>query len=544
MSMADEPPATVATVHRGRWPGLVWALPLAALLIAGWLALRALTHLGVTVTLTVPTADGVRTGDTHVTYNGLEIGSVSGIALAPDGRNIDLTLRIDAAQRSLLRTGTRMWVVGANPSITNIASLRAAVAGPSIGVAPGPGEPARHFTAIPDAPVIPPGTPGRMVRLVADDLVSITPGTSIYTHGVQVGSITAIRPLETGGFEVEGFVRAPFAGLVTRSSHFWDANAFQITRTAGGLQARLTSPAIAALGGVLFETPVGAVDRSPAPSGARFHLYPDSGSAAAAAVGPETLYQIDLAGDVGGLQPGAPVLLRGYTVGRVVEARFLFDPSAGVIRTPVTIALDGTRLHVSPTRAEVDTLVARLAERGLRASLTQSPPLVGAYLVTLEPGAGRPTRLRPGSPYPWLPAAPANDLAGTAGRILAKVDALPLAQIGGNLRAITANLSRLTGSPELNDSLHHLDAALTTLDRTAQQAGPKVGPLIDSLRQTADQAQAAAGAAGKLLGGGGGQDADLPAAVRQLTEAARAIRSLTDYLGRHPEALLRGKKEK
>jgi hypothetical protein len=37
----------------------------------------------------------------------------------------------------------------------------------------------------------------------------------------------------------------------------------------------------------------------------------------------------------------------------------------------------------------------------------------------------------------------------------------------------------------------------------------------------------------------------LPAAVRQLTEAAGSIRSLTDYLGRHPEALLRGKaKEK
>ena len=39
------------------------------------------------------------------------------------------------------------------------------------------------------------------------------------------------------------------------------------------------------------------------------------------------------------------------------------------------------------------------------------------------------------------------------------------------------------------------------------------------------------------------QDADLPSAIRQLTEAARSIRSLTDYLSRHPEALLRGKKE-
>jgi hypothetical protein len=34
---------------------------------------------------------------------------------------------------------------------------------------------------------------------------------------------------------------------------------------------------------------------------------------------------------------------------------------------------------------------------------------------------------------------------------------------------------------------------------------------------------------------------DLEALVEELSEAARSIRVLTDYLERHPEALLRGK---
>jgi paraquat-inducible protein B len=35
---------------------------------------------------------------------------------------------------------------------------------------------------------------------------------------------------------------------------------------------------------------------------------------------------------------------------------------------------------------------------------------------------------------------------------------------------------------------------------------------------------------------------DLPRLMRELTEAARSVRGLADYLDRHPEALLRGRK--
>jgi paraquat-inducible protein B len=46
-----------------------------------------------------------------------------------------------------------------------------------------------------------------------------------------------------------------------------------------------------------------------------------------------------------------------------------------------------------------------------------------------------------------------------------------------------------------------------------------------------------------MLGGEGGDEAGgLPETIRQLNEAARSIRTLTDYLDRHPEALIRGKR--
>jgi paraquat-inducible protein B len=54
--------------------------------------------------------------------------------------------------------------------------------------------------------------------------------------------------------------------------------------------------------------------------------------------------------------------------------------------------------------------------------------------------------------------------------------------------------------------------------------------------------QALASSANALVSGDGStQDASLPGTLRQLTDAARALRSLADYLGRHPEAIIRGK---
>lgn len=544
----DAPRRTEAIVHRGRWPGLVWAIPLAALLIVVWLGLRAVTQRGETVTLDVPTADGVRTGDTHVTYNGLEIGAVSGIALAPDGEHIRLTMHVNKASAGLFRERTQLWVIGAQPLLNDIRTLRAALTGPSIGVVPGAGAPRRAFVA-PAYPLIgTPGTKGMHYRLIARDLVSITPGTSIFTHGIQVGAVQSVTPRGSDDFLIDAFVREPFTRLVTRSTHFWDAAAFQLTRGAGGLQARLTSPSIAALGGISFETPPYAPDRTPAPAGSAFTFYADAGSADAAPVGLAVPYQLALGGDVGGLVPGAPVQLRGYTVGRVTGTDFRFEPATGAIATPVTISLDAARLHVAGSHDAVDAMMSALARRGMRARLAQSPPLVGSYSIALDidahAGAGR---LRPGSPYPFLPAAGGSggDLAGEAGLLLNRFNAIPIEQIGRNVRALTANLARVTGSPKVTDSLDHLDRALTTLDRTIQGAAPQIGPTVTSLREAAASAKTAAAAASELMGGGGGaQDADIPAAVRQLTEAARALRSFSDYLSRHPEALIKGRKEK
>ena len=112
------PPRTLARETRGRWPGLVWALPIAALLIVGYLGLQAIAHQGVDIVVTFDSAADAKPGDTQVIYKGLSVGRVTKVALSPDRKHIDMTLRMDPSLKPVLLSGTQFWLVGANPSLT------------------------------------------------------------------------------------------------------------------------------------------------------------------------------------------------------------------------------------------------------------------------------------------------------------------------------------------------------------------------------------------------------------------------------------------
>jgi ABC-type transporter Mla subunit MlaD len=134
------------------------------------------------------------------------------------------------------------------------------------------------------------------------------------------------------------------------------------------------------------------------------------------------------------------------------------------------------------------------------------------------------------------------DLETKAGAILDRVDAVPIMQIGDNVRTATARIKALVQSPDIDRTLAQVDDATAGIDTAVKQASPQIGPLIEKLRQTADHADSAVGQANRIIGGDpSSQDADLPSALRQLTRAARALRDLADELERRPESLVKGR---
>jgi paraquat-inducible protein B len=538
----------------GRWPGVVWAVPIAALIVVSYLGFQALAQQGIDVVVTFDAAHGARAGDTPVVYKGVRIGRVTRIQVSKDVRHVDMTLRLEPRTRDALRDGAKFWMIGAEPSLTDLSSLSAVVSGVSIGAAPGTGAPQRHFIGLDAPPPVPPGETGSYYLLDGEGLGGMRVGAGVYFQGLEVGRVTRVTLEPPTGFKLTVFVRTPYDRLVKPDSLFYSVRGLEVRLNRTGLGASLGPGNSALVGGVEFNTPREAAGEPQSLSGASFRFYAERGDAEMGPTGPEVLYHATI-GDGGGLQAGAPVLLEGFPVGRVIGRTLTLDGETGAAAA-VQIAIAPERLGLqdevhagaafSPQewRRRTDVVLARLIRRGYRLRLSQSPPVLGPSaleLVRLDPAPPASARLAEGA-LPAAEAASLGSLVARADNLLRAAQSVPLGEIGRNLRSLTGRLDTLAGSPNVADSLTHLHAALANIDQITTDVRPHAGPLAIKLTQTADDLDKAAVAARRMLDGGGAPaDANLPDALKQITAAARALRTVADDLDRHPESVLKGK---
>ncbi len=544
-----------AARRRSRWPGLVWAVPLAALIIVGYLAIQALARRGEVVTVAFDHAGEAQPGETKVFYQGTLAGQLIDIVADPDGRRLDFKLRMRPEAKPGLNTNARFWLIGATPSF-DINSLKAVVEGVAIGYAPGEGgTPTRRFDGLDMAPQVLPGDHGTRYRLQARSLGPIRVGSALLFRGESIGKVTAVDFNGEAGFRLAVFVFEPYDALIKTNARFWKSSPLRLSFAGGGINANLAPASTILSGGIDLELPPGG-ESALSPAGSTFTLYSSENAARQGLSGPAVRFDFDFPAAAGDLREGAEVTLLGFPVGEVESARLAYETRTERPITKVTALLYPAQLdpsHPAPAtpadaqRAATATL-QRLIRSGYRARLRQTPALVGAQSIALLPvkGAARAELALDGA-NPRIPSAPGSadfeDIAAQADQILAKVNRLPIAAIGRNIEVVTDRLRRLAVSPQVTDGLTHLAAALKELDRSLAEVQPQIGPLMTKLNRAADEAAGIAASARQLLSGDGAAgDHSLPEAIGQLNQAARSIRALADYLNRHPEALIRGKR--
>lgn len=545
----DAAPRTRAELRRSRWPGWIWAVPIAAIAIVAWLGVRHFMQQGPSVTIVFPRAAGIEAGSTEVRYQGLKVGTVEAVELGEAREDFEVSVRFGREVDDLLREGTRFWLVGGGISLDNLSGLKTLVSGPYIEMTPGEGAETERFRGELQPPPVPPGAEGSRFLLRAEELGSLAPGAPVTYLGKEVGSVVETRLAESRrDFEIEIFLNAPHDALVGPGSRFWDAGGFRLSLSGGGLEAGLASPQALLNGRIAFETP-GPADAAQAGLPERFKLYPDHETAIAGTLDARP-YRLDLEGAVGALAVGQPVTFRGFVVGRVAETALRYDAEAGRLETPVTVEIDAARLG-APSGG-IEELVAR----GLRARLERRPPLVGAPVVTLtfDPDA-EPAQLAEaagGDGPPRIPTVASGGLDGltrSAQGALEDVRQMQLPQTARDIREAVGRAGELirhadqvVTSPELERSLANLDRALADVEAITSSAEGRVGPTLASLREAAAAARSAMQAAERLLGGtAGAAHRSLPGALEEIAGAARALRILAEYLERHPEALLQGR---
>ena len=169
----------------------------------------------------------------------------------------------------------------------------------------------------------------------------------------------------------------------------------------------------------------------------------------------------------------------------------------------------------------------KLVDNGLRAQLKTGNLLTGMLYVALDffPDAPKVKTDWSKNP-PVLATMPGtlDDLQASLASIARKLDQLPLADISADLRKALATLTNTLASAD------------KLVQRVDADIAPKATEVLEQVRKTLANVD-------HVLSDDSNLQQDLHETLREISRAAAALRALSDTLERHPESLLRGKKE-
>ena len=534
--MSDVPAAL--PVSKRRWAiSIVWLIPLVALLVGGWVAAHYLMARGPTISIEFANADGLEAGKTKVRYKEVDIGTVSAIAIAKDRSHVIVTAKMAKQADDLLVADTKFWVVRPRVTLNSISGLGTLLSGAYVGLDAGKSEESLYdFKGLEAPPPIPSDTPGRRFWLHADDIGSLYVGAPVYYRRVEVGSITSYKLDENGrGITLEIFVNAPYDKLVTTNARFWHASGIDVSVGSSGVTLNTESLTSIIVGGISFQAPEEARPAEAAKVDASFTLF-DNKAGALKLINQEVhSYILYFDESLRGLAPGAQVDFRGIPLGEVKSVSIEYDRTEKAVRFPVEIDIYPERMRsryrigapeMSAMERDPQALLDRMVARGFRAQLKSANLLTGQLYVALDFFPKAPKAKIDWNTKPVeLPTAPGalEDIQQTIGNIAAKLEKVPFDTLG----------------TDASRALKSLDSALKSADSTLKQVDKSVVP---ELRSTLEQARKTLANAEKTLSSDAPVQSDLRDALAEVSKTARTLQDLADYLSRHPESLLRGKK--
>jgi paraquat-inducible protein B len=220
------------------------------------------------------------------------------------------------------------------------------------------------------------------------------------------------------------------------------------------------------------------------------------------------------------------------TVGEVTGIHVEIDQSTKEINMLVDIRYYPERLRSRavgplPSLKEHEAVFSRMVEHGLRAQLKSGNLLTGQLFIGLDffPDAPK-AKINWATNPPQIPTTPGSmaELQATLTQIMKKLEKLPLDEVVADLR----------------QTVQTLDATLKSADKMVQRVDAEIVPEV---RATLEETRKTLGAAKQTLSADAPLQQDLRETLRELGRTAQSLRTLTDYLDRHPESLLRGKLE-
>ena len=274
-----------------------------------------------------------------------------------------------------------------------------------------------------------------------------------------------------------------------------------------------------------------------------------------------------------GLSEGAAVKFRGVPVGTVKQLMIRYNQPVNDVSMPVIIELQDNLLRQRLPNASEFGDVGRLQasiSRGLRARLEAESFVTGVLYIELAIDSNAPPAIfhQVKKEYLEIPTQSTElrqlldnlaqfDVKGFESKLsqlVTNMDAtLTKLDTGGMSQGITnllKSLNNFATSPHLTNTLASIQSTMAEYQRLAEKLNSRVDPLADSATnilaeasQTLVQLRGTVQNLNGIVAPDSQLQAELLQALQQIAGAAQSLSSLADFLERHPNALITGRKK-
>ncbi len=276
-------------------------------------------------------------------------------------------------------------------------------------------------------------------------------------------------------------------------------------------------------------------------------------------------------GSVNGLNSGAAVKLRGVTIGRVRDVLVQYDVAQNRVLTPVIAEIDlekvmetygeNAKRHAHPSLQE-------LVDRGLRARLALQSLVTNQLYVDIDflPEQAGHLVGQHSLDLPEIPtiASSKDEIEKTVQHVAREVRELPLKDTADALLSAIRRVDGLLAQPATDAAIINLNQTLLDMQRLLRPLDGKVDAVSGNLDQTGREMRTLvnhlntgvppllANATDSLKQARGTlaslesltqPDSELAVMLKDLSDAARAMRHLAETLERNPDTLLYGRQK-
>jgi len=303
----------------------------------------------------------------------------------------------------------------------------------------------------------------------------------------------------------------------------------------------------------------------------------------------KSMHVLFFEGSVKGLNVGSPVKFRGVDIGMVTNVQLTINPDDLEFFVPVYVEIFNNRISILGGKEvgefdddeAVDTLVNKM---GLRAQLQMQSMLTGQLFINYDFYPDTPI-IKVGLEkkvyeVPTIPTA-LQMLTDTLAQIVADIRKVNFGEIVGNIAQTAQGANELINSSDMKESVANLNIALQDMQKFIKKADTlagKVNGRVDSMadsfesvmddtrnlvnnidsrvdplasdventlaavKSSFEQAEILLVEVQRMISENSKLRREIAGTLESVSDAAQSVGELSDYLQRHPESLITGKK--